>query len=74
MNESHLIATRLACWTTNPAMEGHFLLPLLKDAKAHIESQDRRVVEMQAQMLKMADQLGTLMGKQMRAAYYEGEG
>lgn len=74
MNDSHLIATRLACWTSNPAMQDHFLLPLLKDAKAHIEAQDKRVAEMQAEMTKMAEQLGTLMGKQILKAMYEGEG
>lgn len=74
MNESHLIATRLACWTTSPAMEGHFLLPLLKDAKAHIEMQERRVSDMQREMLRMADQLGKVIGTELRRAYYEGEG
>ena len=46
--ETFLILTRLACWTTNPAMEGHMLLPLLKDTRTHIEAMQRDIDELDA--------------------------
>jgi hypothetical protein len=62
--ETDLILTRLACWTTNPAMKDHMMLPLLRDAQAHIAAMQRDINELTAR----AD------GKEIRAAMYHGEG
>jgi hypothetical protein len=41
--DTDLILTRLACWTTNLAMKDHMLLPLLRDAQAHISAMQREI-------------------------------
>jgi len=65
--ETDLILTRLACWTTNPAMKDHMMLPLLRDAQAHIAA-------MQREMNQLHVMLETEQRNAVQRAMWEGNG
>jgi hypothetical protein len=62
-----LILTRLACWATHPAMQDHMLLPLLRDAQAHISAMQREINQLHVM-------LETEQRKAVQRAMWEGEG
>lgn len=55
-----MVLTRLEVWITNPAMEDHMLLPLLRDA--------RKCIADQQDIIRQQD------SKNLRAAMYREEG